>query len=496
MPDTQGLPWPDGEPGAVRAAARRAGALAAALEGAQSSVAGTHAAGWSGTAAMAFSGAVQRDAAAVGAAAGAFTEAAAALDQLAEALRHARERVLEAAARLREAREAAAQAEARASDARAAADRAHAAVLFDPAAPLADPLRTEATLAEDAALQAESAAATARDELARVETWARAQAEDAVSDARAADQRAAGALEGAAAAAGPLGVTTGIPGAPLAPLGAHMRGSLLDYWGGGPTGDTIPLGKMAVGGAFMFGTYQYLRAASVAASWARVAPMAPGTFTELTAMQALARFPTFNNGLVGRGLARGMGHVPQLGSAGGWLSNASRATPVFRGLGIAGGAFSTVMDTKHLIEQGNPIDAFQREGAGYVADVARTGFSASSTAFLIAPNPVTGGAVLVTGAVWLGAEAWDHREAIGGAIADGAELVWDHSLPGAVWNHREEIGAALDAGVGMAQDFAGEVGERWDQGVDMVGDGLSGMADAGGDLLESAGDLVPDLPFG
>jgi hypothetical protein len=324
-----------------------------------------------------------------------------------------------------------------------------------------------------------------------VETWARAQADDAVSDARTADQRAAGALDGAAAAAGPLGV----PGAPLAPLGAHVRGSLLDYWGGGPNDDTIPLGKMFLGGTFMYGTYQFMRAQAVAASWARVAPMAAGTFTELTAMQALARFPTFNNGLVGRGLARGMSAVPQLRGASGWLSDASRATPVFRGLGIAGGAFSTVMDTHHLIEQGNPIDAFEREGAGYVADVARTGFSAS-TAFLIAPGPVTGGAVLVTGAVWLGAEAWDHREAIGEAVSDGAQFAWDHSLPGTVWNHREEIGAALDSGVGMAQDFAGEVGERWDEGVDMVGDGLSGAAEAGGDLLESAGDLVPDLPFG
>jgi hypothetical protein len=496
MPDTQGLPWPEGEPSAVRAAARRSAALASALEGAQSNVSATHAAGWSGTAALAFAGAVQQDAVAVGAAAGAFTEAAGALEQLATALERARERVLEAAARLREAREAAAQAEARASDARAAADRAHAAVLYDPAALWADPLRTEATAAEDAAQHAENAAAATRDELARVERWARAQAEDAVADARAADQRAAGAIGGAAGAAGPLGVTTGMPGAPLGPLGAHTRGSLLDYWGGGPNDDTLPLGKMILGGSFLWGNYQYWRAQSVAASWARVAPMAPGTFTELTAMQAMARFPTFNNGIVGRGLARGMSYVPQLRGASTWLSDASRATPVFQRLGIAGGAFSTVMDTKHLIEQGNPVEAFEREGAGYVADVARTGFSASSTAFLIAPNPVTGGAVVVTGAVWLGAEVWDHREAIGGAIADGAEYAWDHSLVGAAWNNREEIGAALDSGVGMAQDFAGEVGERWDEGVDMVGDGLSSVADTGGDLLESAGDLVPDLPFG
>jgi hypothetical protein len=126
------------------------------------------------------------------------------------------------------------------------------------------------------------------------------------------------------------------------------------------------------------------------------------------------------------------------------------------------------MDTKHLIEQGNPVDAFQREGAGYVADVGRTAFSASSTAFLIAPNPVTGGAVLVSGAVWLGAEAWDHREEIVDAVTDAADWAWDHSLVGAAWNHREEIGEALD------------------DGVDMVQDGLSSVAD-------KVDDLVPDV---
>jgi hypothetical protein len=495
-PDTQGLPWPEGEPGAARAAARRAASVAAALESIQGTVAGTDAPGWTGTAATAFDGAVQRDAMALMGAGAAFTRGSGALEELATKLEAAQERVLEAARRLREAREAAAAAEARATDARQAATAAHTAALFDPTSSFSGVLSSEATMAEDAALRAESAAAMARDELARVEAWAQREADDAVADGRAADQRAAGELDSAAAGAGGLGVTTGMPGAALATggglghVGDYLTADLFNYWGGGPNDDTIPLGKMVLGGTFMWGTYQYLRASSVAASWARVAPMAAGTFTELTAMQALARFPTFNNGLVGGGLARGMSAVPALRPAGSWLSNASRATPVFRRLGIAGGAFSTVMDAHHLIEQGNPVDAFQREGAGYVADVARTGFSASTTAFLIAPNPVTGGAVLVTGAVWLGAEAWDHREAIGDAVATGAEFAWDHSLPGTVWNHREEIGDAFNSGVDMAQDLAGEVGERWDDGVDMVGDGLSGMADTGGDLVEGAGDLL------
>lgn len=40
-----------------------------------------------------------------------------------------------------------------------------------------------------------------------------------------------------------------------------------------------------------------------------------------------------------------------------------------------------------LVDQGNPVDAYRREGAAYVADVAGTAFSASTTAFLVAPNP-------------------------------------------------------------------------------------------------------------
>jgi hypothetical protein len=171
-----------------------------------------------------------------------------------------------------------------------------------------------------------------------------------------------------------------------------------------------------------------------------------------------------------------MSAIPRLEGAGSWLGNVSKATPVFRRLGIAGGVYSTVTDGYNLIQQGNPVDAFQRDGAGYVADIGRTAFSASTTAFLIAPNPVTGGAVIVSGGIWLGAEAWDHREAIGHAVSTGADWAWDHSVAGQVWNHREDIGNALDSG------------------VDMVGDGLSDVADTGGDLVDGAKDLVDKIP--
>jgi len=118
------------------------------------------------------------------------------------------------------------------------------------------------------------------------------------------------------------------------------------------------------------------------------------------------------------------------------------------------------------------------------------GFSASTTAFLVAPNPVTAGAVLATGAIWAGAEAWQHREAIAGAVSDGAEFVWDHSLVGAAWNNRAEIGAAIDSGIDTAQAFATDVGDRLDQGIDTIGSGLS---DAGEDVLDAGGEALDKI---
>ncbi|MFC7468463.1 hypothetical protein ACFQVA_14250 [Actinomadura keratinilytica] len=64
--------------------------------------------------------------------------------------------------------------------------------------------------------------------------------------------------------------------------------------------------------------------------------------------------------------------------------------------------------------QGNPKEAFKREGAGYVADVAEVGFNASLTAATVAPNPVTIGLAVGTGLVYAGAKVvanWDEVKA-------------------------------------------------------------------------------------
>ncbi len=169
------------------------------------------------------------------------------------------------------------------------------------------------------------------------------------------------------------------------------------------------------------------------------------------------------------GTSRLLGQGSRFSSAIGFL-NTPGMRLVTRRVGIAGGLYSTATGAWDLYQQGNPIDAFEREGAGYVADVASTAFSASSTAFLIAPNPVTGALVVGTGAVWLGAEVVDH---------------WDDIT--------EFASDAWDAGTGLAAD-AWDAGTRYaDQAVDAASDLASDAWDAGSDFVSDVGGGVTNI---
>jgi hypothetical protein len=151
-----------------------------------------------------------------------------------------------------------------------------------------------------------------------------------------------------------------------------------------------------------------------------------------------------------------------------WLNNPFVQT-VGRRVSIGLGFYSTISDAIVVYEHGNPIDAFEQEKAGYVADMARLGFSASTTAFLVAPNPITGGVVIATGVVWAGAEVVDHWDEItefwGETYADieaATEWVYDQSA-GVVadgWNWT-----------------AGEVGDATDRIENRLGDGYDWAAD-------------------
>ncbi|MFB7739772.1 PE-PGRS family protein [Streptomyces sp. NPDC056112] len=103
------------------------------------------------------------------------------------------------------------------------------------------------------------------------------------------------------------------------------------------------------------------------------------------------------------------------------LGAAAKTAGFLRGAGIVGGVASTGLSAANVISQGNPVEAFKRNGAGYVADVAEVGFNASMTAAMIAPNPITIGLAVGTGAIYAGAkvvEHWDDIKKGAGKAAD------------------------------------------------------------------------------
>jgi uncharacterized protein YukE len=118
--------------------------------------------------------------------------------------------------------------------------------------------------------------------------------------------------------------------------------------------------------------------------------------------------------------------------------------------GVSGvGAVRGVAD---LIDQGNPVEAYQDRGAEYVADGFETAFNASSVAFAVAPDPisklVTGAAVVTTGIGW--------------AVSDNWNSIPFHD------NVEDATEWTLDRAEG-AWDFGTDVaGEAWDTGGDVV----------------------------
>jgi hypothetical protein len=157
-------------------------------------------------------------------------------------------------------------------------------------------------------------------------------------------------------------------------------------------------------------------------------------------------------------LAAGGGEVPSLldSKVGQWAIKLAPwldspvVDEVSTTFGVVGGLYQGVKGTIGLVQAGNPVDAFHRDGAKYVAKVAGTALGYSSAAFVACPNPVTGGAVIVSGSVWLGAEAWEHAGQISQGVVTAAHAVdtaWDASV-GAV-------GSALTATSGALDDLTG-----------------------------------------
>ncbi|GGR73354.1 hypothetical protein GCM10010252_09870 [Streptomyces aureoverticillatus] len=105
------------------------------------------------------------------------------------------------------------------------------------------------------------------------------------------------------------------------------------------------------------------------------------------------------------------------------LGAASKTGGFLRVAGVGTSAVATGVSAANVWAQGNPVEAFKKKGAGYVADVAEVGFNASLTSAMVAPNPFTIGATVVTGAVYGGAkvvEHWDDIKKGAGAAKDWA----------------------------------------------------------------------------
>lgn len=515
----EGLPWPPGDPGQLRDAAHRAAGLADRLDGFGSRLAsGPDPGNWSGTARASFGAALVADGQAVGQGAGAFRTAAGALNQLATVVDHAQSVVRQEARKLHEARQEATAARAKAVRARAHANAAAAAASSNPlmTAPLGgmDPASQAAQQADGAAIVAESAATGAETHAADVQRRAMRAAQDAVAAVERADRSTGGELEGLAGGVGAPspgapGSASVVPGGGLGPLGQYLLADFATFWSGGKGGG-FPYGSGAKGAFFMLGAAKWSRAA-----WASAAENGAGFLGRaLSAGDPLA-LPTFNNGLLGRGATSLLGKAGAADAAG-WLGDASKATPWFRGLGIAGGAVSTGLDGYQLVSKygWNPVTGVQKGGADYVAQFGKTAFSASTTAFLVAPNPVTGGAVVVSGAVWLGAEGWKHREAIVHAAEwTGQQL----AKPVVAAAHVQQdiaqggVRVAGDLGQGAVSmttqtvDGAGRVGsDLWhlrpgqalSDGVHTAGNvvstGAHTVVKAGGDAIDTAGNVAHD----
>jgi uncharacterized protein YjbJ (UPF0337 family) len=453
----EGLKWPDGEPGPLRGAAGRLHGLAGSFDGAAGRLPAAIPASWSGMASSSYSGTLARAGTAVSYVADSLGHAATAYGRLADVIEEAQDTVRHAAAKLHAAREAAKRARAHADAARAEASRARADATFSPVLATVggtDPLAVGADAAEGRALTAESAAADADAEAARVERWAHGEADRANSDVERADAACAGALDG-------TGLTGGLPvnGAAVA-SGAQavwdfvydVAGKPLNPWDPGYT----PGESNAVWGGYasglLFGTSEWTsRYASenwmrtVPGYWER-APRWVAPYTRSTPSGGTTQV----SGYMRNGVWHGAEEVADDAARAKWAARAST-------FGKAG-----------------TVAAFVTAGVGqYFADANNPNLNGTErTGRIVAQSATVGTASAVGG--WGGAMG---GAAIGTMICPGVGTV-----VGGV------VGGIIGGGVlgGLADHFN-------DGLVDWAGGAADDVADFAGDVKDKAGDLIDDI---
>lgn len=163
---------------------------------------------------------------------------------------------------------------------------------------------------------------------------------------------------------------------------------------------------------------------------------ARGTFGSLAKQSLiLDRVPAFGDGPAARAIRNALAgsRHPMASGALRWVTSPA-GRKVLQKTNASASGVSFAMDAYTLWKHGDPRETWANDRDAYVSDVASTAFSGSTTLFLVAPSPPTAIAAGVTGVVWVGAEAWEHREQIGETVDDvalaldgGIDVVADHA---------------------------------------------------------------------
>ncbi|HMJ95542.1 MAG TPA: hypothetical protein VK486_06800 [Thermoleophilaceae bacterium] len=463
--DLQGLPWPEGEPGPLRAAAARLRGLSNGFDGASSTIAAASPTAWSGVASVSYGTTLARAGEAVTYLEGSLDTAGTALGDLADRIDEAQDKVRRAADRLREAREEAADAQRRAAAARTEAINARNSALLNPS-PLtfADPFSQAADAAEARAASAEGLAADKQADSDRMERWAQGEASDAVKSVKVADAATASALE---ATGLPMGPSVGGP--PTASGAQAVWDFVYDvalkpfnpYDSGNNAGETA----MVFGGygsGILFGTSEWTsRYASQnwmryePGYWAR-APRWVAPYLRSTPSGGITSVSGYTRG----GIWAPAEPVPDMTARAQWAGRAK----LFGRAGTAA-AFITAGAAQYFDDQGNPnLNTPERVG--------RVG----------AQSVTVGGAAALGG--WGGAVG---GAAIGTAICPGVGTVVGGVVGGIVGGGL--AGGVVDHFNDSVVNWAGTAADdTWDwttNAASDVSDWTSGAADYTGDKVDS-----------
>ncbi|MFI6371579.1 mucin-2 [Streptomyces sp. NPDC050546] len=139
----------------------------------------------------------------------------------------------------------------------------------------------------------------------------------------------------------------------------------------------------------------------------------------------------------------------RLGAFASGAGGALRTAGFWRATGIGGSVLATGIGAIDVMQEGNPVEAFKRDKAGYVSKVSGVAFNASLTAAMVAPNPITIGAAVVTGAVYGVAsivDNWDTVKKFPGKVADAGAWAGKKISEGAgkLADGAKSLGSALN----------------------------------------------------